>query len=92
VSRMRVEVVYASAERQDIATVELPVGATAIDAIRASGILARHPLIDLERQKIGVFGTPVSGDTPVTDGDRVEIYRALRFDPRAARRARASRK
>lgn len=89
---MRIEVVYATPERQDVAVVELPAGATAIAAIRASGMLERHPGIDLATQKIGVFGKPVDASTTLRDGDRVEIYRALRVDPRAARRARASRK
>ena len=88
-SCLRIEVVYATAERQDVAVVDLPAGATAIAAIRASGMLGRHPEIDLARQKIGVFGKPVSGNLALTDGDRVEIYRELRVDPRAARRARA---
>lgn len=89
---MRVEVVYATPERQDLAIVELPAGATAIAAIRESGTLARHPEIDLARQKIGVFGKTAGANTALSDGDRVEIYRALRVDPRAARRARAPRK
>ena len=91
-SGLRVEVVYATPEQQDVAVVELPPGATAMAAIDASGILRRHPEIDLARQKIGVFGKPVRADTALRTGDRVEIYRALCVDPRAARRARAARK
>lgn len=89
-SGLRVEVIYATPEQQDVAIVELPPGATVMAAIRASGILRRHPEIDLARQKIGVFGKPAHAGTALRAGDRVEIYRALRVDPRAARRARAS--
>ena len=91
-SGLRVEVVYAMPEQQDVAVVELPPGATAIAAIHASGILRRHPEIDLAHQKIGVFGKLVRAGTALRDGDRVEIYRSLRADPWEARRARASRK
>ncbi|MBI3371172.1 MAG: RnfH family protein [Betaproteobacteria bacterium] len=91
-SGLRVEVVYATPELQDVAALELPAGATAMAAIRASGMLGRHPEIDLARQKIGVFGKPVDANTALRDGDRVEIYRALRVDPRAVRRARALRR
>lgn len=89
-SGLHVEVVYATPEQQDVAVVEVPPGATAIAAIHASGILQRHPEIDLARQKIGVFGKLARAGTALRDGDRVEIYRALRVDPREARRARAS--
>ena len=84
---MRVEVVYALAGAHDVTVLELPAGATARDALAASGIAARHPGIDLSR--LGIFGRPASGETPLAEGDRVEIYRPLALDPKEARRARA---
>jgi hypothetical protein len=89
---MRIEVVYATPARQECVRLEMPDGASALAAIRASGLLARHPESDLARGKVGVFGKVVAPDTPLTDGDRVEIYRPLAVDPRAARRARAGRR
>jgi hypothetical protein len=38
---------------------------------------------------VGVFGKRVPPDTPLADGDRVEIYRALLLDPKERRRQRA---
>lgn len=88
---MRAEVVYARPDVQAAESVELPAGATVLDAIRASGLLARFPEIDLGRAAVGIFGAPVRLGDPVEDGDRVEIYRPLVADPKAARRKRADR-
>lgn len=38
---------------------------------------------------IGVFGLPKAPDEPLTDGDRVELWRPLIADPKDARRQRA---
>ena len=89
---MRIDVVYATPARQERVRLEMPGGASALAAVRASGLLERHPEIDLARGKLGVFGKVVAADTSLTDGDRVEIYRPLAVDPRAARRARAGRR
>jgi putative ubiquitin-RnfH superfamily antitoxin RatB of RatAB toxin-antitoxin module len=86
---MRVEVAYAAGpDRQAVIAVEVPDGATVGDAIRASGILARFPEIDLARQAVGVFGRAATLEAPISEGDRVEIYRPLLADPKEARRAR----
>ena len=63
-------------------------GATLLDALRASGILERHPQIDLERQPVGVWGRLRTLDALLRSGDRVEIYRPLQIDPKEARRRR----
>ena len=89
---LRVEVVYALPEREDAVSVSLPAGATALDALRASGLLERHPEIDLTRQRIGVYGRVVGAEARLRDGDRVEVYRPLAVEPKEARRRRALRK
>jgi len=86
---LTVEVVYALPETQDAVTLRLAPGATLRDAVVRSGLLERHPEIDLAVQKLGVFGAPAAPDRPLADGDRVEIYRALVMDPKEARRRRA---
>lgn len=88
--RIRVEVAYARPERQLIVAVEAQPGITVEQAIRRSGILEEFPEIDLDRQKIGVFGKAAKPDAVLSDGDRVEIYRALIADPKEARRKRAA--
>jgi putative ubiquitin-RnfH superfamily antitoxin RatB of RatAB toxin-antitoxin module len=72
--------------------VELDAGATALDAIRASGVLQRFAEIDVSTQSIGVWGRICALDAPLADGDRVEIYRPLAVDPKEARRRRAKKR
>jgi hypothetical protein len=86
---MKVEVVYALGSEADCVSVSLPAGATLREAIAASGLLERHPEIDLSRHKLGVHGELKAADAALRDGARVEIYRALAVDPKEARRLRA---
>ena len=86
---LRCEVAYALPDRQFVLSVELRDGATARDALLASGLLERCAEIDPATATYGVFGRVVAPDHPLQEGDRVEIYRPLKVDPRAARRARA---
>jgi uncharacterized protein len=86
VSTVTVEVVLALPGRQTLRRVVLPEGSTVEDALAASG-LAREP-----RQAVGIYGKAVPERTIVRDGDRVEIYRPLRADPKELRRLRAARR
>ncbi|MGZ5277055.1 MAG: RnfH family protein [Caldimonas sp.] len=72
--------------------IELPDGASALDAIRASGVLERDAEVDVSTQPIGIWGRPATLATLLEDGDRVEIYRPLAMNPKEARRLRAARK
>jgi putative ubiquitin-RnfH superfamily antitoxin RatB of RatAB toxin-antitoxin module len=89
---LKVEVVYALPGGEDVVSLELRPGATAADAVRASGLLQRHPEIDLGRYRIGIYGRVVAKQAPLADGDRVEVYRPLLAEPKEARRRRALRK
>ena len=84
--------VYALPAGEDTVTLEMEPGATAVDAVLASGLLERHPEIDLARQKLGIYGKVVPSHAPLRDGDRVELYRPLVVDAKEARRRRALRK
>ncbi|MDR0529054.1 MAG: RnfH family protein [Zoogloeaceae bacterium] len=84
-----VEVVYALLSRQEVVRLSLPPGSVLQDALEASGFLKKYPHIDLARGRFGVFSKLAKMDTPLRAGDRVEIYRPLIADPRAARAARA---
>lgn len=86
---LKVQVVYALAGGTDAVTVRLPSGATAADALRACGLLDKHAIADA---RIGIYGNVVAADTRLADGDRVEIYRPLKLDPKEARRRRALKK
>jgi uncharacterized protein len=85
---LSIDVCYALPGAQTLIPVRLPQGATLEQAIDASGILQRHPDIDLTKQKVGVFGKQKPLDALLADHDRVEIYRPLIVDPKLARQRR----
>jgi putative ubiquitin-RnfH superfamily antitoxin RatB of RatAB toxin-antitoxin module len=84
VAKLRVEVVLALPEQQDVVRLELVVGATAAEAAEASGL--QH-----EGLRLGIGGRAVPPDTALRNGDRVELLRPLAADPKEARRQRARR-
>lgn len=88
-NQITVEVAFARPDEQVILPVHAEMGVSAVAAIQASGILQKFPEIDLEKNKIGVFGKLVKPDTVLRDKDRVEIYRKLVADPKEIRRRRA---
>lgn len=87
-SELSVEVCYALPGDQAIVLVTLPPGATMREAIERSGLLQRYPELDLAHMKAGVFGKVRALDAAVEAGDRIEIYRALKADPKLARQRR----
>ena len=87
---IKIEVIYALAQRQEIARLTLPEGSTAQQAIEASGFLQKFPEIDLSKNKLGVYAKLVKPDTILRDRDRVEIYRPLIADPKEVRKQRAA--
>jgi putative ubiquitin-RnfH superfamily antitoxin RatB of RatAB toxin-antitoxin module len=87
-ARLSIEVCYAAADAQTLIAVDLPEGATLQQALEASGILQRCPAIDLNTQKVGVFGKLKPLDAVLADHDRVEIYRPLLVDPKLSRQRR----
>jgi putative ubiquitin-RnfH superfamily antitoxin RatB of RatAB toxin-antitoxin module len=89
---IRVEVVYALPERQALVSVELPAGSTVAAAIEASGVREQFPGMEIDPASVGIFSRKVTLDRVLQDGDRVEIYRPLKADPKEARRQRAARK
>jgi len=90
-ARLRVEVVYALPRRQHRVALELEPGATAGEALAASGLLARHGELEPGKVKLGIFGRMVAPGQVLAAGDRLEILRPLRVDPKEARRGRARR-
>lgn len=84
-----VEVAYATPAEQLILTVDAEPGITIEQAINASGVLAKFPEIDLEKNKVGIFGKAGKLEQKMDAGDRVEIYRPLIADPKAARKKKA---
>ncbi len=78
---IHIGVAYATAARQVWMKFDVPEGSTLQDAITLSGILNQFPDIDLDTQKVGIFGKVKPLTTELKDGDRVEIYRPIVADP-----------
>jgi hypothetical protein len=85
---MNVGVCYAESDRQLWMRLEVPDNSTIEEAIKLSGVLKLYPEINLSSQKVGIFGKIAALDTPVNDGDRVEIYRQITVDPETVQRRR----
>jgi putative ubiquitin-RnfH superfamily antitoxin RatB of RatAB toxin-antitoxin module len=83
---MKVGVVYAVPTRQSWLTIDVAEGTTVKQAIEKSGILHQFPEIDLETQKVGVFGKATALDAVVEEGARIEIYRPITADPKTVKR------
>ena len=89
---LNVTVVYALPQELFQEALELCPGSRVRDALAQSGVLEAFPEIDVESVPLGIFSRRVELDTPLTEGDRVEIYRPLKLSPTDARRLRAERR
>ncbi|MBS0432578.1 MAG: RnfH family protein [Proteobacteria bacterium] len=87
--RIRASVVCAMPGHAFLRELELPQGARVEDAISASGVRAAWPQLSIDDAHVGIFSRKASLHTRLRDGDRVEIYRPLKIDPKDARRKRA---
>jgi len=95
-SLIKVEVAYGTPQRQLIVPLDVPVGTTALEAVKQSNIASEFSEIDIDNDPMGIFSRPLDGkgrpkpnEYVMTAGDRVEIYRPLLIDPKAARLDRA---
>ena len=91
-SALAVTVCFSAASRAVVLVdLQLPAGSRVLDAVRASGLLADVPDAEVDALQTGIWGRKVPADQALRDGDRVELYRALKVDPKVARRERFSR-
>lgn len=88
--KIPVEVAYALPEKQRIIKLEVPIGTTVMQAVMQSGMETVFDDLTLGPDlKLGVWGKATTGDRVLAAGERVEIYRPLKIDPKAIRKARA---
>ena len=66
----------------------VPEGCTAHMALDQAGWLKACPELATPALTLGVWGRRVGHAHVLRDGDRLEVYRALRVDPKVARRER----
>jgi putative ubiquitin-RnfH superfamily antitoxin RatB of RatAB toxin-antitoxin module len=97
IERIPVEIAYATPEKQLIIALDVPLGTTAFDAVVLSNIADEFASINLETDPMGIFskvlnskGRPSPREYVLRAKDRVEIYRPLLIDPKAARLQRAA--
>jgi uncharacterized protein len=83
---MNIGVAYADKFKQVWLKLEVPDGSTIFEAIEHSGMLTQFPEIDLEKQKVGVFGKVCKLDAKIEEGVRIEIYRPITADPELVER------
>jgi putative ubiquitin-RnfH superfamily antitoxin RatB of RatAB toxin-antitoxin module len=81
---VRVVVAFAAPGVAAIVEVTVGNGSTVADAVAASGIA--QPI----NAAYAIFGQRAAPDTPLVEGDRIEITRPLVADAKAVRRARAA--
>ena len=86
---IRVEVVLAMPDQQELVVLDVSAGTTVAEAISTSGLPDRCAGFELDLSKVGIFGQKVSPEQVLRAGDRVEIYRPLIADPKEVRRQRA---
>ncbi len=87
---------------QGVLELDLPEGATVADALDAARVWLRAQgqssagtagaadAAEWRTGATGIFGEVCGRDRHLQNGDRVELYRSLIVDPKAARRARAA--
>jgi len=83
---MHIGVAYADKFKRTWLTFDVPDDCTVRDAIERSGLLGQYPDIDLDSQRVGIFGKFTKLEARVKDGDRVEIYRPITADPETVER------
>lgn len=81
-------VAYAALRCQVEISLTVEENCTVALAIQRCGVLQEFPEIELSRAAVGIYGERVALDNLVHDGDRIEIYRPLKVDPKQARRLR----
>jgi hypothetical protein len=83
---MNVGVAYADKFKKTWLKLEVPDGSTVAEAIEHSGLLKQFPDIDLNTQKVGIFGKLTKLTARVAEGDRIEVYRDITADPETVER------
>jgi len=89
---LRITLVYSPAARQVREwTLALAAGARVGQALEGCSLFDEYPQLKQQHLRVGVWGVQAALDRLLVDGDRVEVYRGLRVDPKVARRERFDR-
>ena len=89
---MNINLVWSPACRQVMEIVmSLAPGTTVAQALSKSEAIELLANVDPASMEVGVWARRVERQQVLQDGDRLEIYRPLKVDPKVARRERFSR-
>ena len=84
---MRITIAHCQSPRQvKEYEIELPEGSRVGQALQACGLELQNA--GQGPSPIGIWGRRCTLTTPLHEGDRLEVYRPLRVDPKVARRER----
>ena len=88
---LTVQVAYGEPAKQVAVEVTVPRDANASAALSAASdaLRAAFPDVDFAALALAVWGEAATPDTPLRDGDRLELLRPLIADPKLTRRRRA---
>lgn len=86
---MQITLVFSPVQRQVLELgLEVPERCTAQAALDQSGWMKAYPELGTQAFTLGVWSRRVGREHVLREGDRLEVYRALRVDPKVARRER----
>ncbi|CAM5180399.1 hypothetical protein CDEF62S_05250 [Castellaniella defragrans] len=87
---MRVKIAFAAPTGVWQQALDVPDGATAGEALAASEFARQFPEYTDGPLAMGVYGERCDAGRVLREGDRLELYRPLVFDPLASQRRRAA--
>lgn len=90
-SQLSIELAFATPKVQKIWPLTMPLGSSVDDVLGQIDWTQEFPEVDLQQCGVGIWGEVCERDATVADGDRVEVYRPLKIDPREMRRIMVSR-
>lgn len=90
--QIEIEVVYGLAHKQKLVSLTVEQGTTVRQGAEQSGLEQEFAELNIAESKLGIFGKAVRNPDAelLKQGDRIEIYRPLIIDPKAARANRAA--
>ena len=87
---MRVSIAFAAPTLLWQQTLEVLAGTTVGEAVAQSGFATEFPEFTDHPPAMGVYGERCDARRTLREGDRIELYRPLVFDPLESRRRRAA--
>jgi putative ubiquitin-RnfH superfamily antitoxin RatB of RatAB toxin-antitoxin module len=90
--QIEIEVVYGLVHKQKLVSILVDLGTTVRQGAELSELDKEFPGLNIAESKLGIFGKTVRNPEAelLKAGDRIEIYRPLLIDPKAARANRAA--